>query len=176
MITIHDINQNSNEWLQLRAGKFTGSGAHKLLKNGAIDYALTETGNFKGNYWTKRGHILEEEAIELYEQITDLRVSRPGFVTNSNFPTCGYSPDGLTDLRLIEVKCFDKAEHMKLVRGEIKFTVLAQIHFGLLITGLKVADLIAYNPEMEDPKDMFAIIPVKGSRAIQSNFKRILKI
>lgn len=174
MIVFHDIEQGSLEWLQIRRGKFTGSNAHKLLINGAIDYALTETGNFRGNYWTKRGHILEGEAIELYETITRRHVNRPGFITNTDFSSCGYSPDGIAETRLIEVKCFDEKEHMKLIRGDIKFRVLAQIHFGLLISGLKVADLIAYNPKMDNPKEAFKIIELKAKRNINNNFKRIL--
>ena len=120
MIKVHEVSQGSEAWHELRAGKYTGSNAHKILKFGAIPYSLTETGNFKGNFYTKRGHILEVEAIELYEAITGLKVDRPGFVTNDLYPSAGYSPDGLLDDQLIEIKCFDKKEHMKLIKYDIK--------------------------------------------------------
>lgn len=174
MIQLHDVEQGSSDWLELRAGLYTGSNADKLLKFGAIDYSLTESGKFRGNFWTKRGHILEAEAIELYEQITKRQVDRPGFVTNSAYPGTGYSPDGLLPDRLIEVKCFDINKHFDLILGNIPLKVLAQIHFGLLICEMPQADLIAYNPTVEDPKQAFKIINIKANRNVQANFKRIL--
>lgn len=176
MITISDVKQGSQEWQELRAGKYTGSNAHKLLKVGAKPYALTEVGEFGGNFWTKRGHMLEDEAIELYQAITKHEVSRPGFVTNDAYPECGYSPDGSddTDIVPLEVKCFDEPKHMELVRGEIDLKILAQIHFGLTIWDRKLARLIAYCPRIEDPKLAFKIIDIKRKPAIHNNFKRIL--
>ena len=174
MIHVHDVEQGTSEWLALRAGKYTGANAHKLLRYGAVSHALTEQSSFGGNYYTKRGHILEDEAVELYEAIKKRHVQRPGFVTNDKYPTCGYSPDGLAEATLIEVKCFKADRHLAIYRGDIPFTVLAQIHFGLLITELKTANLLIYNPELE-PKLALKIIEIKANRNIASNFKRILR-
>lgn len=174
MITVHQVTQGTDEWQELRRDRYTGSNAGKLLKFGAIKYALTETGSFGGNYYTKRGHILEDEAIELYEVITGGQVLRPGFVTNSKFPLCGYSPDGIDGQTLLEVKCFNEERHAVIAKGEIPFSILAQIHFGLLITGLREARLILYNPDL-DPTLALKILPVKANRNIENNFKRILK-
>jgi hypothetical protein len=174
MIKIHECEQGSEQWHELRTGKFTGTAAAKLLKHGAIDYSLTERSNFRGNWYTKRGHELEPEALELYELITKTMVGRPGFVTNNLYPDCGYSPDGLVEGKVIEVKCFMEDKHKQLYNGDIPFEVLAQIHFGMMICERKAADLIIYNPELE-PKLAFKIIPIKASRGIVSNFKRILK-
>jgi hypothetical protein len=173
-VKIHEVDQNTSEWMQLRSGKYTGSNADKLLRFGAIDYALTEQSDFKGNYHTKRGHILEEECVELYEKITGNNVDRPGFVTNDKYISCGYSPDGLCGETLIEVKCFNTVKHMLTVNGAIPFKVEAQIHFGLFICELKQAQLLIYNPEIENPKDAFKIINIKARKSIQDNFKRIL--
>lgn len=173
MIKIHEVEQGGETWHELRDGKYTGSNAHKLLKFGAIKYSLTETNNFKGNYYTKRGHILEDEALEIYEAINGRRVLRHGFITNSDFPTCGYSPDGIDEAILLEVKCFNQKKHLDMVAGEIPFSILAQIHFGLLICGLREARLIIYNPELEAGK-AYKAIAIKGNRNIQNNFKAIL--
>jgi hypothetical protein len=80
VITVHEVEQGTEEWQLLRIGKYTGSNAHKLLKYGARAYSLTEAGNFSGNFWTKRGHMLEDEAIELYQEITGHQVS-PGLAS-----------------------------------------------------------------------------------------------
>lgn len=199
MIKIHDVEQGTEEWQELRRiHPFTGSGAAKVLRFGVIEYSKAITDGFKGNFYTKRGHILEDEAIELYEAIHGRQVLRPGFVTNTHCPGCGYSPDGLDCLSilqpgaiLLEVKCFNVERHKAIAKGEIPVEILAQIHFGLLICNLRKARLILYNPEFAkktiiidgveisnpdyDPKLALVIIEVKYNRNIQNNFKRILK-
>jgi hypothetical protein len=186
MITIHEIEQGSDEWQALREDLYTGSNAHKLLAHPnamkIVDgkprkYALAEITGFGGNFWTKRGHMLEDEAIELYQQIkSDHKVGRPGFVTNDAFPDCGYSPDGDDETMeaTLEVKCFDEGPHMELIRGNINIKILAQIHFGLTLWERKLARLIAYCPRIEDPKLAFKIIDIKAKPSIKNNFKRIL--
>lgn len=192
MVIVHDVEQGSEAWLKLREGLYTGSNADKLLSYATsfkiiagerIAYALTELSKFGGNFWTKRGHLLEDEAIALYEDIKHVVVARPGMITNTKYPGCGYSPDGWPPIPLLEVKCFDVKKHMELIRGRIPLKVLAQIHFGLLITERPYAELIAYCPR-RDPetgeyllpiKDQFKIIRINRSPAILANFRRILK-
>lgn len=173
-ITIHDCLQGSEEWHQLRSGKYTGSNAHKLLRYGAGRYSVTEQSEFSGNFHTKRGHILEDEAIDLYKTICETDVQRPGFVTNSRFPSCGYSPDGIDSVCLLEVKCFSEAKHKAVAAGEIPLEIMAQIQFGLLICNLRKARLILYHPKL-DPKLALKIIEIKRRQAVQANFKRILR-
>lgn len=183
MIKIHDdIEQGTDEWLELRKDLYTGSNAHKLLKSSgkmkivdgvASPYALAEITGFAGNFYTKRGHILEDEAIELYEQIKKCTVERAGFVTNSKFPNCGYSPDGLRADRTLECKAFKEEKHMTMFRGELPITVLAQCHFGMLICGKKFCDLLIYNPDLE-AREAFKIITIRYNPKIAANFKRIL--
>jgi hypothetical protein len=170
MVTIHDIEQGTPEWHALREGKYTGSSADRLLLYGAIDYSLTQASGFGGSFATRRGHLLEDEAIELYDVIHDVTTDRPGFVTNSKFPTCGYSPDGFDGDTLLEVKCFKDDKHMEIVGGNVPFKVLAQIHFGLLITEKKRARLIAYNPRL-DAESALWIIDIKRNPAIARNFR-----
>jgi len=183
MITVHEITQGDPEWHNLRAGLYTGSNAHKLLEHaGKIkiingepqSYALTELSNFGGNFYTKRGHLLEDEAIELYERITARSVDRPGFVTNTRYPMCGYSPDGVANDRTIEVKAFNEDSHMKIYNGNIPLKVQAQCHFGMLICGKKICDLVIYHPKLE-AKYALKIIPIRYNPRVAGNFKRIFK-
>lgn len=189
MITIHDLEQGTDEWKRLRDGLYTGSNADKLLADGgktkivagvASRYALTESTGFGGNFFTRRGHILEEEAIEIYEAVTGHTVSRPGFVTNDRYPTCGYSPDGHDDELGIplEVKAFEASKHLAMYRakrpvGEIPLKILAQIYFGQFVWEKRGARLLIYNPDL-DPEVAFKIIEIPYRRAIIANFKRIL--
>lgn len=202
MITVHDIEQGSPEWLQLRADLYTGQNADKLLSyHGSVkivdgvvsSYALTEITGFSGNFYTRRGHKLEDEALDLYEQITGHKVSRPGFVTNSKWPSCGFSPDGHDDdLGIpLEVKAFEKVKHLKMFNGDIPLKVQAQMYFGQFIWEKKGGRLIIYNPDFAkkmlidelgieypnpdyDPAKAIKIIDIKFNRNIMSNFRRIL--
>lgn len=173
MIILHRIPQGSPEWLELRRGLYTGSNADKLLKFGTIDYSRTDDNGWGGNFHTKRGHILEDEAIELYEAITGIKVDRPGFVTNTRYPECGYSPDGLVPDRTIEVKSFIQDKHEAAAKY-VPFEILAQCHFGKLICDKKLCDLLLYNPDL--PADQaLIIITIKHKAAIQANFRRKLR-
>lgn len=186
-ITYYDVEQGSEEWIKGREGMFTGSNAYKLLSTfGAGKHAMSEPSSFSGNYHTERGHILESEAIELYESITDAKVYHTGYVTNSKYKNCLYSPDGFTANKVIEVKCFSPKKHLELIRSP-KLEVLAQCHFGQLILEKKATDLIAYCPkpkkwdesiegEWPIPIDkMLVIINIKRDKDIQDNFKNIIK-
>lgn len=185
MITVHDVEQGSPGWHALRDDKYTGQNSDKLLSHSTsikiIDgvvsgYAANEISTFRGNFHTKRGHILEDEAIELYESITKHKISRPGFVTNSKYPDCGYSPDALDETLDIplEVKAFEEVKHMKMFNGEIPLKVLSQCHFGQFIWEKKGSRLIIYNPDLE-ARVAFKIIDIRYNQNIQTNFRRLLQ-
>lgn len=167
MLTLHNIEQRSDEWHALRDGKITASNAHKLLQYGK-DKAL-EKSQFVGNIYTERGQILESEALELYERVKDTNVLLVGFVTNSDYPDCGASPDAITD-RLIEVKCFNKDKHLSITSDNIPFEVMAQVQFGMMICEMQVADLVLYNPDVE-PKNALKIIEIERDEQIINNIK-----
>lgn len=193
-VKLHEVAQNSKAWLALRAPLYTGSGAHKLLRYGAIEYSKAGQGSFKGNFWTKRGHLLEDQAIGLFERIKQVKClvnadgDRIGFVTNTRYPGCGYSPDGITDLWVVEVKCFDRKKHLAIYNtGVLPLEIMAQIQFGLMICERQVAYLVIYNPDFAkqvidgernpdyDPKKAIKIIEIKARPATHVNYRRILK-
>lgn len=181
MIVHHDVEQGTDKWHALRDPLYTGSNADKLLKNGAGSYALAKGSGFKGNFFTRRGHTLEDEAIELYQQIkreVGIRLEdgrRVGFVTNTKYPTCGYSPDDIYPDRTIECKAFNEAGHMAMFNGLVPLKVLAQCHFGMLVCGVRICHLIIYNPDLE-AKYAFKIIVIKWNPAIAANFRRKLAV
>lgn len=178
MITLHDVEQGTKEWHDLCEGLYTGRNADKLLKYGTIEYAITHINGFGGNFWTKRGHLLEDQAIEIYRRIRKMEIKKVGFVTNDKYPDCGYSPDGWPGDALPEVKSFDEEHHMQLMKAktteDIPFKILAQVYFGLFITELPVAHLMPYNPKMKKVADRFKIIEIRPKRSITANFRRIL--
>lgn len=173
MVTTHSTEQNSEAWLAERVGKFTGSNAIKLLRYGRTDKARVQSVEFKGNKYTQRGHDLEPFAISAYEQVKDVKVERPGFITNDEYPECLFSPDGLTEEHVIEVKCFGEERHHK-VRKDIPAEILAQIHFGMLMTEKTKAHLVMFNPDIDSKRALY-IVPVKRDKRLLARLDKLMR-
>lgn len=181
MITIHRVKQGTPEWHELREGDYTGSNADKLLqgnrsvieKGRVTAYAKAGGKEWGGNFSTKRGHILEDEAIELYEQIKGVSVQRPGYVKNSKYPGAGYSPDGLLPDRTIEVKAFNMKRHYD-NHKYVELKVMAQAQFGELICEKDLCDLLLYNPDVP-AESALLIVTIKRQPTVSQNFRRHLK-
>ncbi len=166
MVEIHNVEQGTDEWLEARIGKYTASNAIKLLKFGKTSKAVVQRSNFKGNYWTQRGHDLEPMAIEAYEIRKNIKVDRVGFVTNDKYPKCLFSPDGLTDKHVVEVKCFSEKKHLSIKRNNIPLEILAQIHFGMIMAEKKKAHLVLFNPDLKPSQALFIYDVIKNQALI----------
>lgn len=168
MIIYHPVEQGTPEWLELRKGLWTGSKAIRLLQG--KPYA--EERQWEGNYYTKRGQVLEKLAIAEYERSSKHFVSRPGFVTNTVYPNAGYSPDGIDKATLLEVKCLNGKNHENLVAGEIPLQYLVQVYFGMVITGKRKAKILAYNP---DYSQSLTVINITYDKKIGNNIRKKLR-
>lgn len=176
MITILEIKQNSEAWHVAREGKVTGSIADNLLTRGLEETLKANFSRFRGNFYTARGHILEEEAIEIYEAVHEVIVNRPGLVINDAYPDCACSPDGIDREFLLEVKALGAKKHSEIKNVKsIPFKIMAQLQFNMMITGLKTAILIMYNPDFDDPAEAYFEIIVKANPKIQQNLKLKLR-
>lgn len=175
-IFYYDVEQGSEEWKKLRENQFTGSNAHLLLTSfGAGSWAQSKDSHFGGNFYTKRGHLLETEALELYELINNVKVQHTGFVTNTRYPNCLYSPDGFLPDRTIEVKAFGVEKHLETIKQQ-PVTLKAQVQFGQMIMERPLTDVLLYNPTKTlKTKEMLVIIQMKKDKAIHDNFKRKIK-
>lgn len=148
-VTILEVQQNTEEWNRAHDDRVSGSSADILLTRGLDEALKQDFGNFRGNFYTQRGHILEGEAIEVYEAIYKCVVKLVGFVLNTKYPNAGCSPDGIDDIWLLEVKCFGIKKHLAIRKqGDIPFKIMAQLQFNMMITGLKKARLVLYNPDL----------------------------
>lgn len=173
MVTRHQVQQGSPEWHELRANRITASNAWVLLQKGVKSAVNGSGGENGGGFWAQRGHILEEEAIEIYEAVFNTEVGRIGFITNTDFPHCGYSPDGFDDIPL-EVKCFKAEKHLACLK-ELPTEVICQVQFGMMISETERAIVILYNPDIEDSDLCFKTIEVARDERIISSFKRKLE-
>lgn len=158
MIIHTNIDQGSQEWLDLRLGLITcseiktiradGAGAQTYINGLAYERITGELSSvFAGNAWTERGHELEPIARELYQSKTGLEVEEVSFIRNLGF---GYSPDGLVGGDgLIEIKAKQPKDQIAILRsGEVPKDHLDQLDGGLLCSGRKWIDFVSYCPNL----------------------------
>jgi len=161
-----NIEQGSDLWLSLRAGKTTASrckDARDRLKNGNPSAKMTgyaaqvavERIAGKGidqvfeNWQMREGHKQESEARIAYEALTGNLVEEVGaFATDDD--AFLYSPDGIVGTDgLIEIKSLFSAERMvNIVGGDDVSEFIDQCNFGLWLTGRQWIDLCIWAPSL----------------------------
>lgn len=139
----YNIEQNTEEWNDIRLGKITAStascflvGKEDELSAGALSYALVKAGEiitgqsvipFFSNDATEHGHEYEPLAREKYNKEKFVEIESVGFVQSSKYVGC--SPDGIlpNESKGTEFKCFRADNHLHYVdlidkykKGEIK--------------------------------------------------------
>ncbi len=130
MFDFYDVQQNSDEWLELRLGKVTCSNFSTIMANQgkafgdpakkyAVQLALEQiTGmrsanNFSSEH-TERGHMQEPIARMLYEDSYYCDISNGGFFCWGKY---GDSPDGLVSTDgVIEIKSVISSVHYDTLR------------------------------------------------------------
>jgi hypothetical protein len=169
VITYHPVEQGSPAWHKLRQEvDWTGSTVIYLLRGKPRP---PETGfTSKG---TEHGKFFEQQALLVYKMETGNDYRIVGFVTNSKYGTCGYSPDAIATDLLLEVKCFYGKAWDDAKKGIISPAVIAQIQFGMMICELKRARLLIYNPK--DKERQLIIIDIKRDPKVIANIKAKLK-
>ncbi len=165
---IHDVEQNTPEWLLLRAGIPTASAFSKLVTTAgkqstslevyaqtlaANKYANGEVEGFEGNKWTERGHELEPEAASSYEFVNDVVTEKIGFVTNDD-ETIGCSPDRFVDKDgLVEIKCLKAENHVAAIlyykkHEKAPTQYFQQVQGQMMICEREWCDLVFYHPTL----------------------------
>lgn len=167
----HDIDQNSDEWLDLRAGKLTGSAMGKVMANygkafgepakqyAAIIACEQVTGrrvasSSFSNAHTERGHEQEPIARAHYEDLYFVDVNNGGFFESGNL---GTSPDGLIgDSGLVEIKSVIAPVHYSNIkRNGIDPSYKWQIFFNLKLTEREWIDSISYCADFPVDNNLF---------------------
>lgn len=171
MIRYYHFDQRSEKWHTMRRDKWTGSAAIHLLRGAKKPPAHDP--NFDNKYM-QRGRILEPLAAEAYEIKTKHKLLHFGFVTNSKYKHAGYSPDGIDDDTIVEIKCCNVEKHMAIGSGAMPIPVewVAQMHFGVVITELHKLRLVLYNPDAETP--LFILPVVVREETLQNIIARLI--
>lgn len=169
-----NCDQGTAEWLQARCGKVTGSRIKDVLdmtakgKPGAKRDAymielVTErlTGSAVQHYVNadmQRGTDLEPLARSSYEIEYDCSVDQYGFVLHPTISLAGYSPDGLCDRKLIEIKCPRATTHVKwMLGGVLPEEHEPQVSFGMCCCEADEADFLSFCPEMPENLQLWRV-------------------
>lgn len=159
---IHDVEQGSREWLNLRLGIPTASAFDKLVTPKTLKPSASSVGymhqllaeHFIGesvsevdNKWMERGREMEPEARAWYEFDHDCSVRQVGFVTLDD-GSAGGSPDGLPcDDGGVEIKCPSAGVHVGyMLGGSHKYAM--QIQGCMWICEREWWDFVSYCPSL----------------------------
>ncbi len=166
-----DVEQNTDEWLDMRIAKVTGSAVGKIMANygkafgepakkAAITIARElVTGKRSmiegySNAHMERGHEQEPIARGLYEDLTFCDVSNGGFYDNG---LTGCSPDGLVnDDGLIEIKSvIDTTHFATMQRDSFDPAYRWQLYFNLKESGREWIDFVSYCADFPEQTQLF---------------------
>ncbi len=165
-LTIHDVEQRSEQWYKLRCGLVTASAVGKLLtptlrvadndsSRGVTAGLIAEriTGEVDETPITPdmwRGIEHEPYAREQYGEHHAKAVECGFMVREGNGWTIGYSPDGLVgDDGAIEIKCPRAKGHIKTILSDaVPSAYMAQLQGALLVSGRKWIDYVSFRAGM----------------------------
>lgn len=156
-MTFFDVEQNSEEWDELRLGKFTASSFGDLFmdpKTAGYKKAISKvvgeriTGVSEEGYSSKmmnRGHEMEPLARENYEQLTFETVQNGGFFQYNDF--VGASPDGLVGTDgIVEFKQRSYQIYFEFIEtGKLPMVNFWQVHGQIFVTGREWCDYAPFN-------------------------------
>jgi putative phage-type endonuclease len=179
---IHNIEQGSPEWFDIRKGKLTASKAQAIASNSkgleTLCYELLAE-KYSSAVWEsysnddmERGKLLEEQAREMYELETGNKIEKIGFVETDEYTGC--SPDGFIGKDgLIEIKCKKDTTYFRaIIEEKIDTGYEWQVQMQLLLTGRKWVDFVDYNPNY---KKSMNITRIKADKDMQDKITKGLE-
>jgi putative phage-type endonuclease len=157
----HNVDQNSEEWFNLRLGRFTAStfkdlfmgkttkGYEKAIYKPVFERLTNESPESFSSEYMERGHEMEPLAKDCYEQETFNEVSNGGFFALGEW--IGASPDGLIDNDgVLEIKSPAYNTMINyLLTGKLPSIYKWQVHGQLYVTGRQWCDFMAYHPKLK---------------------------
>lgn len=157
-----NLSQNTDEWLEWRKAKITGSRLKDIIvkrgngKKLGFYEILAERLSVDTSHVDnpmERGHELEIQAIKEFEEITGMKVETDcGVWVSDENEYIALSPDGsIDDTHAVEVKCLSSARHLQaLVEQEVPSDYEAQvIQYFVVNEKLEQLYLVFYDPRIE---------------------------
>lgn len=162
-MVIHNVEQGSFEWHQLRIGKVTGSTLKRVITSKWVEYsdeiaAERITGDrdveqFE-TFEMQLGKEREPIARDLVIRKTGIGFQQFGFIENKSVKGFGLSPDGITKSGNfgLEIKCPSPKAHIRYIRQdkiptEYYYQVLS---YFLVSDKMNVVYFVSYCPEIDE--------------------------
>lgn len=162
-LTIHDVEQGTDQWHDARRGVLTASAIGKLITPSTLKPARNETarqvilllaaeritGHTDPTYPTRemeRGNWDEPVARDLYSQHI-APVTECGFMVRDDWGyEIGFSPDGLVgDDGLVEIKSRSQKNQLAtILTDQVPIEHMAQCQTGLIVSGRSFIDYCSY--------------------------------
>lgn len=169
MKIVTGIEQGSDEWLQMRAGKVTASNFSKVMAKGAgktrktylyqlaaeiLTSAPIETFKNAAMEW---GNECEPQARAMYEFNEDVEVEEVTFI--HGIEGVGVSPDGLVgDNGMLEIKSPNTTTQIeRYLSGKFPSTYKAQVQGQLWVAEREWEDFLSFDPRIEGKASYFKI-------------------
>lgn len=168
-LNMSDVEQRSEEWKQIRLGKFTGSRFKDVLavskKDGkplkaredliwqlATERINNNSGRGFSSQATNWGTEIEPFARSAYEFETGENVIEVGFIQHKKYDFVGISPDGLVgEDGGVEFKSpINSSIHLQRAVNGIPDEYVPQCQGFLWVTGRKWIDFVSYDPEARE--------------------------
>ena len=157
---IHNLEQQTPLWFELKWGKIGGTLAKDLFKRSeSLFYKILseklEQFDFEDDYYInshmQRGNDLEPFARDFLNSYTGLKFNEVGWIQSECCDLLGISPDGITeDLKnQCEIKCLSRKKHTEiLVKQEIPLEYIFQCCHAFAVNNiLEKLYFISFRPE-----------------------------
>jgi putative phage-type endonuclease len=158
---IHNIDQHSEAWHEIRCGRVTGTRFKSLvakettdtykdlLTNIACEIITRRAEETYSNATMEKGLEMEPIARTFYEEITGNKVKTAGFISPDEdvefADWIGISPDGLLEDGILEIKCPLMRTHMEYILSDkLPTEYRYQVQGQLFVTGLKFCDFMSF--------------------------------
>lgn len=168
------MEQRSDEWFAIRAGKATGSRIADIVAKTKTGYGASRA-NYAAQLVAERltgkpqdsfsnaamvwGVETEPQAREAYEMKQGGYVEEVGFLIHPSIPESGASPDGLVgEDGMLEIKCPNTATHIEYLLGKVvpnKYK--PQMTWQMLCAGRKWCDFVSFDPRMPERHQLFCV-------------------
>lgn len=187
MKVINDFEQGSDEWLNFRKGKISGTmlsdmyskrGNRKIGFYELVAQSLSIDPDDENRM--DRGLRLEEEAILLFTEKYGKMVERVGVCVHDKYPDVINSPDGLIKhgkkyTEAVEVKCLSPARHLQaVIEDEVPLEFEAQkLQYFIVNPDLQTLYFIFYDPRIASVP--FHVIKVDRDESLQAAVDKYLE-
>jgi len=185
--------QRTDEWHQLRMGKFTASRFGELMTNSrkkdevfgqtAVSYIYEKaaeilTGERKQIFGAALDWGNENEPIckAYYSELKGVTIEEMGFTLINDYS--GASPDGMVNGELIEIKCpYNTANHLKTAfEGYIDPKYVWQMQGQMMATGALACRFLSFDPRIKDERFKLIEIRVEQDLEMQEQLRERLDL